>query len=161
MTEISLSEKIEEAWQRRSALHADPSTTAYRIFCGHSEGLPGLNIERFGDTAVLYCHRPVTSTQLEVVAETLGRCFAPSRIILKEKMKTGLSSPEACGRVFQGEVLEASLEVLDNGLRFLIDPLLTPNVGLFLDARPARAWLMENSRGRRVLNCFAYTGSLG
>jgi 23S rRNA (cytosine1962-C5)-methyltransferase len=53
------------------------------------------------------------------------------------------------------------LEVLEHGLRFLIDPLVTPNVGLFLDARPARAWLMENSRDRRVLNLFAYTGSLG
>ena len=35
------------------------------------------------------------------------------------------------------------------------------NVGLFLDARPIRGWLRENSSQRRVLNLFAYTGSLG
>jgi 23S rRNA (cytosine1962-C5)-methyltransferase len=161
LSELSLSEKIQQAWNRRSALHADPSHTAYRIFSGHSEGLPGFNIERFADTAVLYCHRPVSSDELDIAASALERCFAPTRIILKEKVQGGPSSPDACGRVLRGETLEGPLEVLEHGLRFLVDPLLTPNVGLFLDARPARAWLMENSRDRRVLNLFAYTGSLG
>lgn len=161
MSETSLSEIIQQAWERRAALHADPLHTAYRIFSGHSEGWPGLNIERFVDTAVLYCHRPITLEEIEMVVSALASCFAPTRIILKEKHHGGASTPEACGRLLQGEALESALEVLDNGLRFLVDPLMTSNVGLFLDARPARAWLMENSRDRRVLNLFAYTGSLG
>ena len=35
------------------------------------------------------------------------------------------------------------------------------NPGLFLDARPARAWIRAHVGGRRVLNLFAFTGSLG
>ena len=34
------------------------------------------------------------------------------------------------------------------------------DTGLFLDHRPLRAWLEKNARGWRVLNTFAYTGSL-
>lgn len=46
-------------------------------------------------------------------------------------------------------------------LRFAIEPARPGNPGLFLDARPARAWIRAHSRGRRVLNLFAFTGSLG
>ncbi len=55
----------------------------------------------------------------------------------------------------------APLTVWDNGLQFLVEPYHRQNPGLFLDARPVRRWLIENSNGRRVLNLFAFTGSLG
>jgi len=51
--------------------------------------------------------------------------------------------------------------VVDNGLRFEVDPLSPGNAGLYLDTRPVRRWLLQNAAGRRVLNLFAYTGSLG
>jgi 23S rRNA G2069 N7-methylase RlmK/C1962 C5-methylase RlmI len=51
--------------------------------------------------------------------------------------------------------------VIEEGLRFGIDLLHGQNPGLFLDARAVRRWLRSRSRGLRVLNLFAYTGSLG
>jgi 23S rRNA (cytosine1962-C5)-methyltransferase len=35
------------------------------------------------------------------------------------------------------------------------------DAGLYLDTRNLRGWLIENMAGARVLNTFAYTGSLG
>ena len=61
----------------------------------------------------------------------------------------------------RGQAPATPAVVRDNGLRFEIDPLSHGNVGLYLDTRPARRWLLENAAGRRVLNLFAYTGSLG
>lgn len=51
--------------------------------------------------------------------------------------------------------------VREHGLRFAIDLLRAGNPGLYLDARPVRAWIRRNSAGRRVLNLFAFSGSLG
>lgn len=161
MDVASLSGCLRQAWERRAALREDPQHTAYRIFCGQSEGCPGLIIERFSESAILFCHRRLSQEELDAVTDALQEFFSPERIILKEKFQGNPSSAEACGRLLQGKPLEGPLEVLEHGLRFRIDPLNTPNVGLFLDARPVRRWLMENSRDRRVLNLFSYTGSLG
>ncbi|MEF2280046.1 class I SAM-dependent methyltransferase [Deinococcus sp. YIM 134068] len=59
---------------------------------------------------------------------------------------------------------EARPEVvgLENGVPFLIRPGADLSIGLFTDARPARAWVRENTPpGGRVLNTFAYTCGFG
>ncbi len=140
-------------------LHEDPTTDAYRIFHGFAEGCPGLNIERFADCAVIFLHDVELASRLDEVLDVLSELFAPRLVILKERH---LEGRRANGQVLSGgEPLDAPLEVREHGLRFLIDPLRTPNLGLFLDARPARAWIRAHAKGLRVLNLFAYTGSLG
>ena len=61
-----------------------------------------------------------------------------------------------------GEVPDAVFEVREGNLRFQIRMLGSRHPGLFLDHRPLRDWLVGSGecRGRRVLNAFAYTGSL-
>jgi 23S rRNA (cytosine1962-C5)-methyltransferase len=156
-----MTEAICSAWQRRQCLHEDPEIDTYRVFHGFSEGCVGLNIERFGDLAVVFLHNPDLKSKLEAIVDAVDACFSPSRVILKERFREGGGFHEARGRMLRGTPPMGPVEVKEAGLRFLIDPLLAPNVGLFLDARPARAWLRANGRGRRVLNLFAYTGSLG
>ena len=43
----------------------------------------------------------------------------------------------------------------------LLDLRMNRDASLYLDTRDLRKWLMENMKGRSVLNSFAYTGSLG
>jgi 23S rRNA (cytosine1962-C5)-methyltransferase len=49
--------------------------------------------------------------------------------------------------------------VTEGGLRFQINLSDYLDTGLFLDHRPTRALVGSESRGRRVLNLYAYTGS--
>ena len=49
--------------------------------------------------------------------------------------------------------------VHEGGLRFYVNLSDYLDTGLFLDHRPTRALVREQSRGKRVLNLFAYTGS--
>ncbi len=157
-TRAELRNQIRAAWARRGILHEDPTTDAYRIFHGFTEGCPGLNIERFADCAVIFLHDADLEPRLGVVLDSLDELFAPRLTILKERH---LEGRRANGRVLRGALLEEPFEVRERGLRFAIDPLRTPNMGLFLDARPARAWIRAHAKGLRVLNLFAYTGSLG
>lgn len=48
-------------------------------------------------------------------------------------------------------------EVVEDGLRYLLDLGVRQNSGLFLDMRLGRRWVREQAAGRRVLNLFAYT----
>jgi 23S rRNA (cytosine1962-C5)-methyltransferase len=51
--------------------------------------------------------------------------------------------------------------VTEYGVRCLVRPAAGLSVGLFLDMREVRRWLLSISNGRTVLNLFAYTCSLG
>ena len=70
------------------------------------------------------------------------------------RKKEGLE--EVRGALY-GEPTE-EIEVLENGLRFAVDVVHGQKTGLFLDQRDNRALVRQLSSGRRVLNCFAYTG---
>ncbi|MCB0645696.1 MAG: class I SAM-dependent methyltransferase [Saprospiraceae bacterium] len=49
--------------------------------------------------------------------------------------------------------------VEENGLKFLINLTDYLDTGLFLDHRPTRKMVQEQSKDKKVLNLFAYTGS--
>ncbi|MEQ1796931.1 MAG: class I SAM-dependent methyltransferase [Lacibacter sp.] len=50
-------------------------------------------------------------------------------------------------------------EVEENGLKFLVNLSDYLDTGLFLDHRITRKMLMDEAKGKKVLNLFAYTGS--
>jgi 23S rRNA (cytosine1962-C5)-methyltransferase len=64
-----------------------------------------------------------------------------------------------------GETL--ARKIRENGVWYAVDLTMNADASLFLDTRGLRAWAMEGQgderrlAGRRVLNTFAYTGSLG
>jgi 23S rRNA (cytosine1962-C5)-methyltransferase len=148
-----LAARLRGAWDRRQFLHDDPAHTAYRLFHGHGDGCPGLNVDRLGDTVVIR-HTVELAPRLDEILSALGTRGAPS-------LTLATLGPGRAPAVLRGEPVPHTLTVLDNGLRFQVEPLAHRSAGLYLDARPARRWLLEHSRDRRVLNLFAYTGSLG
>lgn len=141
------------AAERRTPWEDDPRQTAYRLFHGYSEGCPALCVDRLGDALVVTCRPEHEAGVLEALQPLIAR-FATRLVVAKP----GRGRGEA--HALQGDPVDA-LEVVDSGLRFEVEPLARRNEGLYLDARPARAWLLDHSRERRVLNLFAYTGSLG
>ena len=52
---------------------------------------------------------------------------------------------------------EQLLQVQELGLSYRVQPLKNQNSGLFLDMREGRRWVKEHSKGKEVLNLFAYT----
>ncbi|WP_434772048.1 class I SAM-dependent methyltransferase [Pseudomonas entomophila] len=64
--------------------------------------------------------------------------------------------PDSPGHWLRGEP-QPQREVVEDGLRYLLDLGVRQNSGLFLDMRLGRRWVREQSAGRRVLNLFAYT----
>lgn len=51
-------------------------------------------------------------------------------------------------------------EITEPPLKFLVNLERYLDTGLFLDHRPLRKWLLDNSKDKKVLNLFCYTGSL-
>lgn len=156
MPAVSLQESIAAAWNARASLHEAPALDVYRVFHGWGEGCPGLAIDRYGEVATIE-YRAEVADRLDEIVAGLDACRRFAHIVARPRGQDAFvlrgAQPDAPPR--------APVIVCEHGLRFAVEPLRPRNPGLFLDARPARAWLRENGRDRRVLNLFAFTGSLG
>ncbi len=142
-------ELIEAAWKRRSALH---ELDAYRVFHGWSEGVPGLEIDRYADAAVV-SYKARVELDIDAVAAALIAVHPFDLIVAKPR--------DARPVAVIGSLPDGPHLVRELGMTFALELEQPRNPGLYLDARPARAWIHANSSERRVLNLFAFTGSLG
>jgi 23S rRNA (cytosine1962-C5)-methyltransferase len=142
---------LDAAIARRAPLAADPELDAYRLCHGWSEGLHRIEIDRYGPVATIDA-RPSVSALGETLAARLHRQHGFESVVLR----TRGHAP----RVVHGPS-PGTIEVREGPLRFAVQPERPRNPGLFLDARSTRQWIRQNSKDRRVLNLFAFTGSLG
>ena len=158
-------DELELAWQRRLLFGSLEGNDAYRVFHGPAEGsglLQCFAVDRFGS------HFWVTQWQdRQVNSSALLQAQKQIVDFLKSK---GASSVVALGRpekgvapvseLWWGKVPESRFTISEQGALFSIQLEGTRHPGLFLDHFPLRRWLRQNVRGLRVLNTFAYTGSL-
>ena len=56
---------------------------------------------------------------------------------------------------------KADDRIREFGVWYAHDLMMNRDASLYLDTRNLRKWAIENLKGKRVLNTFAYTGSLG
>lgn len=141
--------------QRLERLPAE--TTCYRWL---DEELPGVTVDRFNSVAVLSLYTDTADEQ--AIAEALAATAGIEAVYVKrrprEARKLANEASEALAPPLPliGKPVEA-LTVTEQGTRFEIRPGNGLSVGLYLDARDARAWVKANAGGRTVLNTFAYT----
>ena len=151
----TLIERLQAAGDRRAGLADEQATNLYRLVHGYGDQLPGLNIDWAAGLAVIW-EMKAQVYDVDLVVEWLEARYAPTAIIHK-----GSSFGQAGGAILRGELEQPVWHVCEQGLHFAIEPLAAQNLGIFIDARPVRAWLQKHSHGRFILNTFAYTGSLG
>ncbi|MFO0600143.1 MAG: class I SAM-dependent methyltransferase [Myxococcaceae bacterium] len=138
-----------------------PDTTCFRL---SDEDVPGVTVDRFGTVAILSTYRDVENEQ-ELADALLGLDGLTSVYVKRrprEARKVANEKPEALAppTPLAGTPVD-ELEVLEQGLRFVIRPPNGLSVGLYLDARDARAVVREHAKGRKVLNTFSYTCGFG
>jgi 23S rRNA (cytosine1962-C5)-methyltransferase len=153
------------AWQTRVSLGVFEGSSAVRVFHGPGEGSGDWQffaIDRFQNHYwVTHWSKEGTSPhRVELIkrqiVEFLQQKSAQS-VVGMDRLERGAARQ---ADVWWGEPAVGKFEVREGLLSFWVQLLETGHPGLFLDHLPLRKWLLQNSRGRRVLNTFAYTGSL-
>ena len=157
----ALSSILKPAFEKRKLLSVDPYTNAYRVFTGFYEGCADFSIDRYGSTAVILWtakkRKPDPET-LDFLCEfCLENITGIESVLFKNRYDI---SPEIKkGVLLAGK--QAERTVLEWGVSYPVSLQLNKDCGFYLDSGLLRKWLVENARGKRVLNTFAYTGSLG
>ena len=147
--------------RRRARLPAE--TSCFRWIDGE---LPGVTIDLFADVAVVSFYRVAVPDEARGIGDALRSTGVVRSVYVKHRPREAkraanedvslLAPPEP----IVGDAV-SELEVLEQGLRFVIRPANGLSVGLYLDARDARRWVRAHAKGRRVLNLFSYTCGFG
>ena len=156
--EVFFDEKISQAVAMRKRFMPS-ATNAYRLV--HSEGdfLSGLTVDVYGDFLVAEFNTAGIEVWKPVIVEILKKYFPAHSIF--ERSDSDLRKWEGLKRsvgVLAGSEPPEAIEIEENGLRFGVDVKGGQKTGFFLDQRESRAVVRDISAGKRVLNCFAYTG---
>jgi len=134
-------------------------TNAYRLIHSEGDGLPGLVVDRFADILVMQIQTAGIERLRPLLIEALMQETGASGILLRNdsmsRRREGLEVEEP--GVVAGEVPE-QVVIRENGVQFLVNPWQGQKTGFFLDQRDKRESLRKYVQGKRVLNCFSYTG---
>lgn len=154
--------KIRKAFNLRKQFHLSTGedNAIYRLVHGEGDGLPGLIIDVYGDTAVMQAH----SLGMYLMRDTLAKAIIEAgestitRVYNKSKESLEKHQHEAEANSYLIGEGDTWAVVKENGLSFKVDWESGQKTGFFIDQRENRALLKEYSKGKRVLNTFCYTG---
>ncbi|MBF8779206.1 class I SAM-dependent methyltransferase [Pseudomonas fulva] len=141
-----------------AALDPAPAETR-RLFHGRGRCWPGLEqitVDWLQGVLLVALFREPGQDQLAELQAMLGRLaerpvWRGQAILLQHRYL-----PDSPAQWLWGEPCPQR-EVVEDGLRYLLDLGVRQNNGLFLDMRYGRRWVREQAAGKRVLNLFAYT----
>ncbi|MEM1344410.1 MAG: class I SAM-dependent rRNA methyltransferase [Pseudomonadota bacterium] len=133
-------------------------TPYYRLVHAEGDALPGVVIDRFGDTLVLQPNAAWADVRLEALIEAALASTGCTAVVVNATGRTRhLEGLDTHLSVVRGSV-EAPIAVTMNGARYLADLLGGQKTGLFYDQRPNHAFAAGLAEGARVLDVFAHVG---
>jgi 23S rRNA (cytosine1962-C5)-methyltransferase len=153
--------KLQQAYHVRTALGLtdNPETNVYRLVHAEGDGMPGLIVDVYNDTAVMQMHSigmynmrdQLAALLKEIIGDKLKAVYDKSSKTIPFKAGIEPNDTFLLGKAEPGNVIE-------NGLLFNVDWVEGQKTGFFVDQRENRLLLQQYAKGRDVLNMFCYTG---
>ncbi len=156
-----MEERVRAAWKyRRETI----DTSSCRLIFGEADFLPGIVVDKFSDVLVVESLALGIDRWKGVILEAVKKVLAEDGIRIRgiyERSDAKVRLQEGMERYkgFIGEPFDTKVEILENGVRYLVDVEDGQKTGFFLDQKNNRAAIHSICRGRRVLDCFTHTGS--
>ena len=156
--------RIDAAVEMRNRLAV--ASDAVRLVHGEADGLPGLVVDRYGDTLSAQFLAAGVERWKQTIADALlartGAARLYERSDTSAREREGLPSASGWLRPGAGSAGGATgLEIREHGWRFSLDVATGHKTGFYLDQRDNRklfADLVRHFGIERVLNCYCYTG---
>lgn len=160
--------RIQYAWNYRKTVMRD-DISCCRVIFGEADGFPGLTIDRFNDLLVTQTLSvgmerlkpviiPAAAEVLRQSGEGISGVFerndVPIRLLEGLQEYKGWYLPETLGKPDS-----TVTRICENGVFYDVDVENGQKTGFFLDQKYNRLAVARISRGKRVLDCFTYTGS--
>ncbi|MFM1989312.1 MAG: hypothetical protein RJA99_2269 [Pseudomonadota bacterium] len=149
--------RVRAAVARRESLRGE--SDALRLVFGEADGLPGFVADRYADRLVVQCLAAGVERWRDAIVDALVEATGCTRVHERSdaaaREREGLAPREG---PLRGEAPTAPVEVTEHGVRYRVDVVAGHKTGFYIDQRDNRALVGRWAAGRRMLNCFCYTG---
>ena len=161
--------KLRWAWEYRKTVMAPEDLDACRVIFGEADMFPGLTVDKFHDLLSVQVLSvgmerikdlllPLLVHILREDGQTVRGVFERNDVALREK--EGLEQYKGWFPLpGEAPVDSPVTEIVENGVKYLVDIENGQKTGFFLDQKYNRRAVGRLAEGRTVLDCFTHTGS--
>jgi 23S rRNA (cytosine1962-C5)-methyltransferase len=154
-----LERRLKQAIELRHRMADLIPSNAMRLVHGESDGLPGLILDQYDDLFVVQFLTAGVEywrvSLVEIIRSITNARSLYERSDVDVRQLEGL--PMATG-LLHGKDPNNPVMINENGIKLLVDIIGGHKTGYYLDQRDNRRLARKISNGRRVLDCFSYTG---
>lgn len=159
--ETFMEKRVRAAWNYRKETI---DTGSCRVIFGEADFLPGIVVDKFADVLVVESLALGIDRWKLVIVDALKRVLAEDGIFIRgvyERSDAKVRLQEGMERCkgFIGEPFDTKVEIVENGVRYIVDVEDGQKTGFFLDQKNNRAAIHRICRDKEVLDCFTHTGS--
>jgi 23S rRNA (cytosine1962-C5)-methyltransferase len=153
--------RVRNAWEYRKTTS---DTDSCRVIFGEADFLPGIVVDKFSDVLVVESLALGIDRLKPLILDTLKRILKEDGIEIRgiyERSDAKVRLQEGMERVkgFIGEPFDTKVEIVENGVKYMVDVQDGQKTGFFLDQKYNRLAMHRICKGKRVLDCFTHTGS--
>ena len=159
--EAFLKMRLKNAWEYRKKT---VDTSSCRVVFGEADFLPGIVIDKFSDVLVVESLALGIDRMKPTLIRLLKEILEEDGIHIRgvyERSDAKVRTQEGMERVkgFIGEEFDTKVEIVENGVRYMVDVKDGQKTGFFLDQKYNRLAIQRLCKDAEVLDCFTHTGS--
>ena len=155
--------RVKNAWEYRKTVMPD-DLGCCRVIFGEADWLPGLIVDKYEDVLVVQCLALGMMQFKEEIVDILKELMLADgfrvrgvfeRSDAKERKKEGLPLHKG----FIGEAFDPHVEIVENGVHYMVDVENGQKTGFFLDQKFNRKAMHHICKDKDVLDCFTHMGT--
>lgn len=155
--------RVKNAWEYRKTVMPD-DLGCCRVIFGEADWLPGLIVDKYEDVLVVQCLALGMMQFKEEIVDILKELMHADgfrvrgvfeRSDAKERKKEGLPLHKG----FIGEAFDPHVEIVENGVHYMVDVENGQKTGFFLDQKFNRKAMHHICKDKDVLDCFTHMGT--
>lgn len=154
-------QRVRDAWEYRKQTI---DISSCRLIFGEADFLPGIVVDKFSDVLVVESLALGIDRWKFVIVDALKKVLTEDGIIIRgvyerSDAKVRLQEGMERSKGFIGEAFDTKVEIVENGVKYIVDVEDGQKTGFFLDQKNNRAAIHRFCKGKKVLDCFTHTGS--
>lgn len=153
--------RVKNAWEYRKKT---VDTSSCRLIFGDADFMPGLVVDKFSDILVVQSLALGMDRYKMMIMNLLKETLQEDGVLIrgvyersdaKERQKEGMEKVKG----FLSEEFDTNVEIVENGVKYIVDIKDGQKTGFFLDQKYNRLAIQRLCKDAKVLDCFTHTGS--
>ncbi|SFH94897.1 23S rRNA (cytosine1962-C5)-methyltransferase [Pseudobutyrivibrio sp. OR37] len=156
--------RVKNAWEYRKSVLLEKDLNCCRVIFGEADFLPGLVIDKYADVLVVESLALGIDRFKVQIVEHLKKLMAEDGYNIRgvyERSDAAVRKKEGLApyKGFIGAEFDTDVEIVENGVHYMVDVVNGQKTGFFLDQKYNRLAIQRLCKGKKVLDCFTHMGT--